>query len=86
MKTLDQAARQPQVTARELITEVDDPILGRIDVVNSSIKYSNSEARVRGPAPMLGEHNAEVLDEVLGYSKEQISALRDKGVLQSAEK
>ena len=86
VKTLDQAARQPQVLARELITEVDDPVLGRIDVVNSSIKYLNSEARVRGPAPMLGEHNAEVLAEVLGYSKEKIAALREKGVLQSAEK
>jgi len=86
VKTLDQAARQPQVLARELITQVDDPVLGRIDVMNSSIKYLNSEARVRGPAPMLGEHNAEVLAEVLGYSKERIAALRDKGVLQSAER
>jgi formyl-CoA transferase len=86
VKTLDQAARQPQVLARELITEVDDPVLGRIDVVNSSIKYLNSEARVRGPAPLLGEHNAEVLGDVLGYSKDRIAALRDKGVLQSAER
>jgi formyl-CoA transferase len=85
VKTLDQAARQPQVLARELITEVDDPVLGRIDVVNASIKYLNGEARVRGPAPMLGEHNADVLGEVLGYSKDRIAALRDKGVLQSAE-
>jgi crotonobetainyl-CoA:carnitine CoA-transferase CaiB-like acyl-CoA transferase len=86
VKTLDQAARQPQVLARELITEVDDPVLGRIDVVNASIKYLNGEARVRGPAPMLGEHNADVLGEVLGYAKDRIAALRDKGVLQSAEK
>ena len=86
VKTLDQAARQPQVLARELDHEVDDPVLGRIDVVNSSIKYANSEARVRGPAPMLGEHNAEVLAEVLGYSKERIATLREKCVLQSVEK
>jgi crotonobetainyl-CoA:carnitine CoA-transferase CaiB-like acyl-CoA transferase len=86
VKTLDQAARQPQVLARELITEVDDPVLGRIEVVNSWLKYLNSDARVRGPAPMLGEHNAEVLREVLGYSSEKIAALRDSGVLQSAER
>jgi crotonobetainyl-CoA:carnitine CoA-transferase CaiB-like acyl-CoA transferase len=86
VKTLDEAARQPQVKARELVVEVDDPVLGRIDVVNSSIKYANGEARVRGPAPMLGEHNDAVLREVLGYSKERIAALRDKGVLQSAER
>jgi formyl-CoA transferase len=84
VKTIDEAVRQPQVTARELLAEVDDPVLGRIEVINSAIKYANSEARVRGHAPMLGEHNDEVLREVLGYSDERIAALRDKGVLQSA--
>jgi crotonobetainyl-CoA:carnitine CoA-transferase CaiB-like acyl-CoA transferase len=86
VKTIDQAVRQPQVTARELVTKVDDPILGRIEVINSSIKYAGSDARVRGHAPMLGEHNAEVLREVLGYSADRIAALRDKGVLQSAKR
>jgi crotonobetainyl-CoA:carnitine CoA-transferase CaiB-like acyl-CoA transferase len=86
VKTIDEAARQPQVAARELLTEVDDPMLGRVEVVNSSIKYANGEAKVRGAAPMLGEHNAEVLRDVLGYSDERIAELGRQGVLQNAER
>lgn len=83
VKTLDQAARQPQVEARDLIAKIDDPIMGEIEVVNSSIKYANSEAKVRGHAPMLGEHNEAVLRDLLGYGDERIASLRDSGVLQS---
>lgn len=81
VKTIDEAARQPQVTARKLVKAIDDPVLGRIDVVNSAVKYKNSEASVRGHAPMLGEHNDDVLRETLGYSSERIATLHAQGVL-----
>lgn len=81
VKTIDQAARQPQVEARRLLAEVDDPVLGRIEVVNSSVKYANATAAVRGHAPMLGEHNEDVLRRVLGYTEERIAALGDNGLL-----
>lgn len=86
VKTIDQAARQPQVEARRLLAEVDDPVLGRIEVVNSSIKYANGTAAVRGYAPTLGEHNEDVLRRVLGYTDERIAALRDKGLLRSEKR
>ena len=81
VKTIDEAVRQPQVLARNLTTPVDDPVLGRIDVVNSAVKLASSTAMVRGPAPMLGEHNDAVLRELLGYSDERIEALRASNVL-----
>lgn len=81
--TIDEAVRQPQVRARNLTTAIDDPILGRIDVINSAVKYANSEAVVRGHAPTLGEHNDLVLRELLGYSDERIDSLRMQGVLRS---
>lgn len=81
VKTIDAAARQPQVEARKLTKAVDDPLLGRIEVVNSAVKYANSGASVRGHAPTLGEHNDDVLRETLGYSTERIAALHAEGVL-----
>lgn len=86
VKSIADAARQPQVVARELTKTVDDPVLGRIEVVNSALKYRNSEATVRGHAPTLGEHNAAVLQKLLGYSPEQIEALQAKGVLKREAK
>ncbi|MCZ6872373.1 MAG: CoA transferase [bacterium] len=79
--TVDQAVRQPQVKARHLTTEVDDPILGRIEVINSAFRYANAASGVQGPAPMLGQHNADVLQTVLGYTPEQIRTLQASGVL-----
>ena len=81
VKTIPEAVRQPQVTERGLVRRVHDPVLGDIDVVGTAPKYAASEARVRGPAPRLGEHNAQVLRERLGYDDARIAALRDAGVL-----
>ena len=74
--TIDQAARQPQVADRGLTVQVEDPILGPHDQINSAFKYENAESRVRGPAPMLGEHNEQVLREELGYDEARIANLR----------
>jgi len=38
---------------------------------------------VRGPAPERGEHNAEVLRDLLGASETRIAELASSGVLQS---
>lgn len=82
--TVDQAVRQPQVKARQLTAEVEDPLLGRIEIINSAFRYTNATAGVQGPAPMLGQHNVDVLRTTLGYSDGQIHALQARGVLRQA--
>jgi crotonobetainyl-CoA:carnitine CoA-transferase CaiB-like acyl-CoA transferase len=84
VKTIDEAVRQPQVLARQMITSVDDPVLGRIDVINSAPKFADASVGVRGPAPMLGQHNETVLRDLLGYDEEKCAALVAAGVLRQA--
>ena len=79
--TVDQAARQPQVTDRGLTVTVEDPLLGAHEQVNSAFKYENAESGVRGPAPMLGQHNEEILSEELGYDDDRIAQLNANAVL-----
>lgn len=81
VKTVEQAVRQPQVLERGLTAAVDDPVLGRIDVINSPVKFADARVGVRGHAPMLGEHNEAVLRDVLGYDADRIAALRAGGAL-----
>jgi CoA:oxalate CoA-transferase len=76
VKTVPEAIRQPQVVERHLIKQVDDPVLGSIEVINSAMKYREDSVGVRGHAPTLGEHNDAVLREVLGYDEERIDVLR----------
>lgn len=80
--TVDKAARQPQVDDRGLTVTVDDPLLGPIETVNSAFKYTNARSGVAGPAPMLGQHNEEVLRSELGYDEDRIARLKEAKVLQ----
>jgi len=74
----------PQVVARRLMIDVPDPILGSVKLVGPAAKLSGSPEPLLGPAPRLGEHNAEVLMEMLGYSRDEIARLDESGVLSMA--
>ena len=81
VKTVQEAVRQPQVLARGLTAPVDDPIMGRIDIINSAVKFAGAAVGVRSHAPTLGEHNETVLRNLLGYDEQRMLALHDAGVL-----
>jgi crotonobetainyl-CoA:carnitine CoA-transferase CaiB-like acyl-CoA transferase len=52
-------------------------------VINSAFRYANATSGVRGPAPRLGEHNADVLTKLLGYSDARLRSLQASGVLRA---
>jgi crotonobetainyl-CoA:carnitine CoA-transferase CaiB-like acyl-CoA transferase len=53
-----------QVVHNGHVIEVDDPVVGRMKQVGSLLKFAGREWRPRGPAPLLGEHTAEVLARI----------------------
>jgi formyl-CoA transferase len=61
------------------IVEVDHPVRGKYLTVGNPIKLSDSPTDVTR-SPLLGEHTDEVMAE-LGYSAEQIAALRTVGAI-----
>ena len=71
----------PQVAARKLMIDVQDPILGSVKLVGPIAKLSGGTEPLTGPAPLLGEHNSEVLTELLGYTKEEVGRLKADGVI-----
>ena len=46
-----------------------------------AVKAKNSEIKVRGPAPTLGEHNGWFLEELLGKSPGDIEEILDSGAM-----
>lgn len=74
-------ARCPHLEARAFFQEVDHPVIGRIKVPFRLWNMSESEATYRRPAPLLGQHNAEIYAERLGLSAERIAALAAQGVV-----
>ncbi len=74
-------ARCPHLEAREFFQEVDHPVIGRIKVPFRLWSMPESPAVYRRPAPLLGQHNAEVYGEMLGLDAERLERLAAGGVI-----
>ncbi len=79
--TLKQALSSPLAAERALLTSVSDRRGGTRAVVRSPARFSGSRNEIRGPAPLPGEHGAEILRELLGFDDAKIAALEASGVL-----
>ena len=69
------------VAARQLMIDVPDPILGSVKLVGPVARMSSNPEPRTQPAPLLGQHNAEILTELLGYTEEQVSQLKEQAVI-----
>jgi len=74
-------ARCPHLAAREFFQEVDHPVIGRIKVPFRLWSMPDAPAVYRRPAPLLGQHNAEVFGEWLGLDGDRMAALTAEGVI-----
>jgi crotonobetainyl-CoA:carnitine CoA-transferase CaiB-like acyl-CoA transferase len=69
-----------QVVARDIITEFDQPTVGRVRQPKPAARFELNESAIGGPAPRIGEHSREVLAQ-LGYDERSIDKMvSDKAV------
>ncbi len=73
----------PQVLARKMLVQVDHPSAGLRSYHGTSWKMSGVPHRDPQPAPMLGQHNRFVLQDILGMDDAAIDALEREGVIGS---
>lgn len=66
---------------REFFVEVDHPEAGTLSYPSGMAKFSRSPVSLRRPAPLLGQHNEEVYGKRLGYNTEELSRLKDAGIV-----
>jgi crotonobetainyl-CoA:carnitine CoA-transferase CaiB-like acyl-CoA transferase len=76
-----QSMSHPHRQARGTLQTVSSSGFGELQTFKTPIRFSNAEVAIRGGAPLLGEHNGQVLGDLLGYSSEQVAALTTSGVL-----
>lgn len=80
--SVEEMMRLPHARARRTVRTISDRALGEFDIPGMPLRFSAFPDELELDAPFLGEHNAEVLRNLLGYDAARIAALADQGVLQ----
>ena len=81
INNLAEVFTDPQVEARNMVTEWQHPLRADLRLVSSPIKLSVTPVRTDLPPPRLGQHTDEVLRSVLNYGDARLSGLKDGKVI-----
>lgn len=64
----------PHVQAREMLVETEHPVIGTVKNIGVPVKMSATPGRIYRPAPVLGQHSREVLQQ-FGWEESEINRL-----------
>ncbi len=78
---IDQVFDDPQVQARGLRITLPHVGGGEVAMVRNPLKFSATPLQYTHAAPVLGQHTAQVLGEVLAIGEAQLQRLRGQGVI-----
>lgn len=81
VNNFQQALADPQVRARDMVLDVELHNGNTVQMPGNPIKLSAAQTRPVLRPPQLGEHTQEVLGGLVGYSAEQLAALRTSGAI-----
>ena len=70
-----EALSDPQTLARRMVVEVDQPHWGKYKTLGMPVKMTQIPEERFDPPPVLGEHNREILEGLLGYSSQYVDSL-----------
>ncbi|MGH7865083.1 MAG: CoA transferase, partial [Candidatus Binataceae bacterium] len=79
--TIEEMVQHPHMRERGTVRKVEDPKLGDTLMPGMPLHFSEFPHNIPLSAAHLGEHNAEVLSTMLGYSRTEIAELVEQGVL-----
>jgi crotonobetainyl-CoA:carnitine CoA-transferase CaiB-like acyl-CoA transferase len=78
--SVDEAVHDPQAKSRQMILEKEDRRSGLVPYLGNPCKISGITQVDLSPSPKLGEHSAEILQEI-GYSNTEIRKLIQSGIV-----
>jgi crotonobetainyl-CoA:carnitine CoA-transferase CaiB-like acyl-CoA transferase len=81
VQSIPQIIVDPQVKARQMIVELEHPVMGKIPVPGVVVKMSGSPGAIRTAPPVLGANNEEVYGSILGYAAADIEAMKTEGII-----
>lgn len=73
---LDDVVKDEHLIERDMFRTVNHKNAGEVKVVNFPVKFSKTPAYVKNASPVIGQHNDEILQGILGYSDEKLASMR----------
>ena len=84
VKTHLEAEVDPQVQHMDIISSYEHPTAGHVKVVAPAVKMSATPAEIRRPAPLVGQHSREILQE-FGFSAAEVEEFIASGATASPD-
>ena len=81
INTLDQALNHPQVHANDMVVSTPMEDGSTMELLGIPVKLSATPGKPGTAPPSPGQHNADVLQEFLGLSEDEVAILDKRGVL-----
>ena len=86
VRSVRENVQDPHLIERGTLSPVDlGGEVGEVLVQSAPYRISGTDVGPQGPPPLLGEHNSEVLRDVLGLSDAEIKNLSDSGIIYGKE-
>jgi crotonobetainyl-CoA:carnitine CoA-transferase CaiB-like acyl-CoA transferase len=77
---LDRVFADPQILARQMKIELEHPTIGKLQMLGNPVKVCGVDEKL-APPPLRGQHTAQILSKLLGYSPERIAELEKEQVI-----
>lgn len=82
INTIDRLVADPHICGdRNMFPYCEHPEMGHLRMTNSALRFTNHPTDPTVPAPLLGQHNEEIYQGVLGMSAEELAELQAKGII-----
>ncbi len=75
------ASFHEQMISRGFFETIDHPVVGAHPTPTMPFRYAGVAHWLRCPAPTIGQHNHEILGDLLGHPDEELAALESAGII-----
>lgn len=74
---------EPQVIANDLLIDLQHSQWGKVSQTGILVKFATTPGKVDRAGPQLGEHSAEILENLLGYETDRVADLRARRIIRT---
>lgn len=78
--SIPELRNHPQIAAREMLIDIDDPSVGEYKAIANPIKMDRTPAQLKSAAPLLGQDTEKILHS-FGYSQQEIEMFRENEII-----